>query len=244
MIASTDPVKKAGVTCPPATEEMVWRLKPGAVSVPESLSFDFGERNFETEWEIIYPDLSAADLAQVKYLVTDYNLDAAFEEEFETEVETLEELPPGVDTWLEQQSGLDTTDLPIWPMMNYIWPLPGGCDRREELVQLELMLSPWSVCLVRAAYEPNELMYGEELPVGLVMTGGGQDMSWDIAGGYVTCGLLPPASLRLPQQAGLDTSQSRYLQTVWAMVRSQRIQMQDALSNLRYMAEILQRSYE
>lgn len=81
------------------------------------------------------------------------------------------------------------------PMMNYAYPLPGyrgdpDQDARE-IVDLPL-------CIVRDAGEDADY---------LALTGGGMDLSWEIAEAYMRLGYLPPAHFaNLPGMAGRGTS--------------------------------------
>lgn len=73
------------------------------------------------------------------------------------------------------------------PMMNYAWPLPeryalDGADARE--------LENLPVCIVE--------IDGKQA---LALTGGGMDLSWEIAEAYIRLGFYPPAHIRLPNMA-------------------------------------------
>lgn len=73
------------------------------------------------------------------------------------------------------------------PVMNYFYP----CNvSRPEKAAISLS---GAVCIVQMAD-------GE---TGFALTGGGMDLSWDIAAAYVECGFLPPAWIRLPDFGGL-----------------------------------------
>lgn len=50
-------------------------------------------------------------------------------------------------------------------------------------------------------------MYDGE--TGFALTGGGMDLSWDIATAYVECGFLPPAWIRLPEFGGMTLNAHR-----------------------------------
>ncbi|MFA5186593.1 MAG: hypothetical protein WC551_08975 [Patescibacteria group bacterium] len=76
------------------------------------------------------------------------------------------------------------------PMMNYFYPVPflGSCEDAAKA------LGQTCVCVV-------ELSDGTR---GLALTGGGMDLSWEIARAHVSLGFLPPAWLRLPRMAGWE----------------------------------------
>lgn len=89
------------------------------------------------------------------------------------------------------------------PVMNFVYTLPdfrGGLDRAACL--------GWNTCLVEFSEENQD----RGLPAfGLALTGGGSDMSWDIAGSYVALGYRPPATVvsRLPDFAGYKLTPHR-----------------------------------
>jgi hypothetical protein len=75
------------------------------------------------------------------------------------------------------------------PMMNYAWPLDLTTGQLEsaaaELVDLPLC--------------PVEMEDGTTY---LALTGGGMDLSWEIAEAFIRCGSMPPFRLDLPAMAG------------------------------------------
>lgn len=79
------------------------------------------------------------------------------------------------------------------PMMNYFYPLPhfdGDLDEAaRKLIDLPL-------CVVQ---------FADTEEVGLALTGGGMDLSWQICEAYMLLGYLPPLhyARSLPQFAGL-----------------------------------------
>lgn len=115
---------------------------------------------------------------------------------------------PGDENWQE-------------PMMNYWWPLPDGTFGESHASLLAE--SPFSCCIV---YNSDTEEYG------IALTGGGMDLSWDIAGAYVLLGFTPPASLRLPSFAGLRLD-TRHRIILSAMERSYRVLSNWMASNLR-----------
>lgn len=77
------------------------------------------------------------------------------------------------------------------PQMNYAYPLPREIKDREAATRA---LAGLPLCLV--LIEPLDLW-------ALALTGGGQDLSYEIAEGYVRLGYFPPAHFaRLPRMAG------------------------------------------
>lgn len=85
------------------------------------------------------------------------------------------------------------------PMMNYFYPADFrmSCEEAAKLCE--------GCCIVIKL---------EDGTTGFALAGGGMDLSWDIAGSYVACGLLPPAWIRLPEFAGmtLDTHRRRIIE--------------------------------
>ncbi len=76
------------------------------------------------------------------------------------------------------------------PQMSAYWPLPEfrGDESRAEA------LAPFPLALVH---------FTESDEWAIALTGGGMDLSWEIAGAYIAMGYCPPVSLRLPQMAGM-----------------------------------------
>lgn len=74
------------------------------------------------------------------------------------------------------------------PMMNYLYPLtdddPRGCA---------VSIADLPLCVITD--EEGEML-------GLALTGGGMDLSYEIAQAYIACGYFPPAHFRLPAMAG------------------------------------------
>lgn len=107
---------------------------------------------------------------------------------------------PDVIAWNARRDALDAAqdDSPSqWgsdgPMMNYFYPVsdytPGGMDEwAAKIADLPL-------CVVE--------LDGER---GLALTGGGMDLSWEIAEAYVRLGYYPPTWLDLPAMSGRGTS--------------------------------------
>ena len=83
------------------------------------------------------------------------------------------------------------------PMMNFVYPLP---DFRGDLQDASKLEGP--VCLVRFSEENQDKGLPE---FGLALTGGGMDLSWDIAWAYICLGFVPPQGVvrRLPMYGGM-----------------------------------------
>lgn len=80
------------------------------------------------------------------------------------------------------------------PMMNYLWALPD----RGEAFELESAADAIGPLLPLCAVELQDT--GE---IALALTGGGMDLSWEIAEAYIRLGYLPPFALApLPDMAG------------------------------------------
>lgn len=102
-----------------------------------------------------------------------------------------------------KHSGLVDSECNGWvpdvdgPMMNYYYPLPDSdFDENEiakKLVDLPLVL----------------VHFLEQDEWGLALTGGGQDLSWEICEAYMLLGYLPPVHFAgdLPDEAGRGASE-------------------------------------
>jgi hypothetical protein len=84
----------------------------------------------------------------------------------------------------------EESDLVEGPMMNYFYP----CPFRGSMEDAAMALGQTCLCVV-------ELGDGTR---GLALTGGGMDLSWEIARAYVSLGFLPPAHIRLPRMSGWE----------------------------------------
>lgn len=119
-----------------------------------------------------------------------------------------ENAEPGDENWQE-------------PMMNTWWPLPDFSPSEDDAKNLAG--SPFAMCIVQNL-ETDEY--------GLALTGGGMNMSWDIAGAYILLGYLPPVHLRLPRFAGKRLTPTARV-TLAAMGKSYRVMVNWMQSNLR-----------
>ena len=139
---------------------------------------------------------------------------------------------------LEEDIQEDPEGAGLVPMMNYIWPvdLCGTGDDPEE-AQTSLMLAHCALCLVY--YRPVE---GLDWEVGLALTGGGMDLSWDIARAYIALGQLPPARLSLPEFAGMDFREPNTAFIIEALKRSHRRRIGDSEHQIENLDRMLERS--
>lgn len=113
------------------------------------------------------------------------------------------------------------------PMMNTFWPLPAVEDA-EEMAEALVGLP---VCLVNIGVGPED-----EDEWGLALTGGGMDLSWELAEAYMRCGYLPPLHMcSLPTFAGkrLDTLARWVLAGCKASCRQAGSEARQTLASLR-----------
>ncbi len=93
------------------------------------------------------------------------------------------------------------------PMMNYFYPIGGpgyrgGIDTEE--IQKALIGLP--LCLVEFHDHEDDYQYA------LALTGGGMDLSWQIAEAFMRIGHLPPAWIELAHFAGMKpTKRNRWI---------------------------------
>ncbi len=122
-------------------------------------------------------------------------------------IEDHDEAGDGPYTWDGcGHDGEDARDLSACegPMMNYYYPvdLRDMDDAARRLVD---------TCLVPVEVDGQ---------TGLALTGGGMDLSWEIAAAFVTLGYLPPVHFAdLPRMAGMGAT-TRNLTIAAAMLRS------------------------
>jgi hypothetical protein len=114
------------------------------------------------------------------------------------------------------------------PMMNYWYPLEGISDETEAS-EAALGLSGLPLCVVEV-----------DGSYGLALTGGGMDLSWEIAEAYVRLGMLPPVHFAdLPSMAGKYPGSESGPAVTRAMLRALRAQAE----RLSRSAERLQEKY-
>lgn len=104
------------------------------------------------------------------------------------------------------------------PQMNYFWVIPHEIDAEE----VARKISHLSLCLVR---------FHDEW--GFALTGGGMDLSWDIAEGYMQADCLPPARLELPAFSGSNFKKPRAQWVIAGSKASQTARISRARSALR-----------
>lgn len=77
------------------------------------------------------------------------------------------------------------------PMMNYYWPLTHWLN--ADPYEVAERLRHLSVCLVKIERDDRDALWA------LALTGGGMDLSWNIAAAYIACGFMPPRALSVHQ---------------------------------------------
>lgn len=96
--------------------------------------------------------------------------------------------------------GYDISDYPAeGPMMNYYWPLTHWLN--ADPYEAAERLRHFNLCLVKIETEDDNALWA------LALTGGGMDLSWDIAAGYIALGFLPPRGLSVHQGGPKSTWQ-------------------------------------
>lgn len=111
------------------------------------------------------------------------------------------------------------------PMMNYFWHLGDSGDIDEMAAKLDGL----PLCVVE---------FEESGEIGLALTGGGMDLSWEIAEGFIRLGYRPPTSLDLPGMVGRGESEDDQA-IVRAVVETKRA----TAANLLYGADRLAEQY-
>lgn len=114
------------------------------------------------------------------------------------------------EAWEPREKGEDgervANEYPEGPMMNYYYGLPGfqPSDPQEEAGKLDGL----PLCLVCLS-EEMDLDSIDNGPIyALALTGGGMDLTWEIAEGYMRLGYLPPLHFcNLPSFAGMKYSE-------------------------------------
>lgn len=77
------------------------------------------------------------------------------------------------------------------PMMEYAWPLPG--ERRDPSELAALIIDCGAVCIVALGENQDD---PDDVAIGF--SGGGMDLSWDLARAYIALGYLPPLDVDPP----------------------------------------------
>jgi len=132
----------------------------------------------------------------------------------ETDFQTLSEISP-------EQWGSEG------PMMNYYTPLDPISTFTPE--QAAWAIRDFPLCIVAVD--------GENY--GLALTGGGMDLSWEIAGAFIALGYYPPAHIdRLPRMAGMQPTADR-VRIVQALMQRDRHQIGILERNITDLADLL-----
>ena len=139
-------------------------------------------------------------------------------------IEDHEEAEDGPYSWEEcDHHEEDARDLGAeGPMMNYYYPvdLDDAADAARKLAD---------TCLCVVEVDGRD---------GLALTGGGMDLSWEIAAAFVTLGYLPPVHFAdLPNMAGMGAT-TRNLTTAAAMVRSCELMAARMVRNVDHLGRI------
>jgi len=106
-----------------------------------------------------------------------------------------------------------SNDIPEGPMMNFLWGFGDISPQFDESTARKII--DVNMCLV--FIEDEDKTY-------LALTGGGMDLSWDIAEAYIKLGYLPPAKISLPNLAGTDPNSDNNKLIIAAMKESYRVQ--------------------
>lgn len=120
------------------------------------------------------------------------------------------------------------------PMMNYFYPLSEYGISEDDAVKLEGL----SLCLVRFHESYGDHYDSDDsLPeYALALTGGGMDLSWDIAEGYMRLGYMPPLfTCRLPRFAGTNYTDPRKVWVIEGCKRSAEAVMREGQRALDYL---------
>jgi hypothetical protein len=75
------------------------------------------------------------------------------------------------------------------PMMNCIYPIPGSAIREPDRAALKIARLP--LCIVRLNTDEG---------YALALTGGGMNLSWEIAEAFMLLGYLPPVYVAVPPE--------------------------------------------
>lgn len=102
------------------------------------------------------------------------------------------------------------------PMMNYLWPLEEfeyHLKKFDDKSLKKALDDAGSTTLIQR--EDNGEYY-------LALAGGGMDLSWDIAAGYVNLGYLPPFKIceNLPEFAGETYKDAKHQNVIFACQRT------------------------
>lgn len=139
----------------------------------ESQDYDFS-RSFD-DWHVPKPNFSDHDNHTIREAIRYIGLDP--------DDYTREGWPQNV---IEDAREKLRTDSTLEPMMNSVWPMR---EYRGNTAKDQLAVA-WNTtcCIVEIESMPGDHPF-------IAMTGGGMDLSWDLAEAYMRCNFLPPTNL-------------------------------------------------
>lgn len=153
-------------------------------------------------------------------------LEEAKEEHDEQALEEETERFQGSDDWYEWQDSMQ-------PAMNFIWPCePFRIDDEGAATLINELAGSTSLVTITPPDDSSE-----DETQGIVLTGGGMDLSWDICAAYICCGQIPPTRLLigLPRFAGhtMSPMAKAVLECIdlcadWHEARAQRLRQERA----------------
>lgn len=112
------------------------------------------------------------------------------------------------------------------PMMNYWYPLPDEVRAPEKAAEL---IADLPLCIVHMQ-DTDEW--------GLALTGGGQDLSWEICEAFMRLGYCPPHHFRLPGMAGKDYGSPRNRWIIAGCRKSAQVMIKRARWNIRSLMQL------
>ena len=137
-----------------------------------------------------------------------------------------------IEAWRFQVEN-DDEQIAEGPMMNFYWPLGRSVDPQEAARDIRRL----PLCVV----EFGEAMIDRGAPeYALALTGGGTDLSWEIAEAYIRLGYLPPVALDLPAMSGrADRSDYGNMERDRRIIRACRAAVEGILARMARKAERL-----
>lgn len=79
----------------------------------------------------------------------------------------------------------------LWPMMNFYWPVHLNSSEGESEDAIAARVRAWGGCVTLVEITPE----GDDSFHALALTGGGMDLSWNLAAAFLACGNVPPHAL-------------------------------------------------
>lgn len=116
---------------------------------------------------------------------------------------------------------LESNSPPVW---NTGWPIGGRVDQDDAAIKLERL----PLVLVEDC-ESGDLF--------LVLSGGGMDLSWEIAAAHMALGFYPPVCLELPEYAGHKLTKERRA-VIDACIQSHEIARRWMVSGIRKLRDL------